>query len=49
MKKLTAEQIQMNWETLMDVINKHIGYNHGYYFIQSFIESHFNFHSEILK
>ena len=25
MKKLTAEQIQMNWETLMDVINKHIG------------------------
>jgi len=24
MKKLTAEQIQMNWETLMDVINKHI-------------------------
>jgi hypothetical protein len=25
MKKLSAEQIQMNWETLMDVINKHIG------------------------
>ena len=25
MKKLTAEQIQMNWETLIDVINKHIG------------------------
>jgi len=24
MKKLTAEQIQMNWETLIDVINKHI-------------------------
>ena len=24
MKKLTAEQIQMNWETLMDIINKHI-------------------------
>ena len=22
MKKLTAEQIQMNWETLIDVINK---------------------------
>jgi len=25
MKKLSAEQIQINWETLMDVINKHIG------------------------
>ena len=24
MKKLTAEQIQMNWETLIDIINKHI-------------------------
>ena len=24
MKKLTAEQIQMNWETLMDIIEKHI-------------------------
>ena len=25
MKKLTAEQIQMNWESLIDIINKHIG------------------------
>jgi len=25
MKKLTAEEIQMNWETLMDVIDEHIG------------------------
>mgnify|MGYP001406549918 CR=1 FL=1 len=25
MKKLTAEQIQMNWQTLMDIIEKHIG------------------------
>ena len=24
MKKLTAEQIQMNWETLMDIIETHI-------------------------
>ena len=25
MKKLTAEQIEMNWQTLMDVIEKYIG------------------------
>ena len=31
------------------LINKHIGYDHGYYFIQSFIEDHLNFHSSILK
>ena len=24
MKKLTAEQIQMNWETLINIIEKHI-------------------------
>ena len=24
MKKLTAEQIQLNWETLMGIIDKHI-------------------------
>ena len=24
MRKLSAEQIQTNWETLIDIINKHI-------------------------
>ena len=31
------------------LINKHKGYNHGYYFIQSFIEDHLNFHALILN
>ena len=31
------------------IINMHDGYDHGYYFIQSFIEDHFKFHSLILK
>ena len=31
------------------IINKHKGYDHGYYFIQSFMEDHFNFHLSILK
>ena len=31
------------------IVNKHKGYDHGYYFIQSFIEDHFNFHASILK
>ena len=31
------------------ILNKHEGYDHGYYFIQSFIEDHINFHSSILK
>ena len=31
------------------IIKKHERYDHGYYFIQSFIEDHFNFHSLILK
>ena len=25
MKKLTAEQIQMNWNTLIEIIDSHIG------------------------
>lgn len=31
------------------LLNKHAGYDHGYYFIQSFIEDHINFHASILK
>ena len=30
-------------------INKHKGYDHGYYFIQSFIEDHIKFHASTLK
>tara|TARA_Y100000741_G_scaffold222717_1_gene169933 strand:+ start:518 stop:1342 length:825 start_codon:yes stop_codon:yes gene_type:complete len=29
-------------------VNKHHGYDHGYYFIQSFIKDHFEFHSSNL-
>ena len=31
------------------IIKKHEGFDHGYYFIQSFINDHFKFHSSILK
>ena len=31
------------------IINKHKGYDHGYYFIQSFIEDHIKFHASILS
>jgi len=31
------------------IINKHKGYDHGYYFIQSFIRNHIEFHASILK
>ena len=30
-------------------INKHVGYDHGYYFINSFIEDHINYHASLLK
>ena len=30
------------------IINKHTGFNHGYYFIQSFIEDHIKYHASIL-
>ena len=30
-------------------INKHTGYDHGYYFINSFIEDHIKYHASILK
>ena len=30
------------------IINKHRGYDHGYYFIQSFIEEHIKFHKSVL-
>ena len=30
------------------IINKHTGYDHGYYFIQSFIEDHIVYHKEML-
>ena len=31
------------------ILKKHKGFDHGYYFIQSFIKDHFKFHSSILK
>ena len=31
------------------IINKHVGYDHGYYFINSFIEEHIKYHVSILK
>lgn len=31
------------------ILNKHEGYDHGYYFIQSFIKDHLDFHTSILK
>jgi S-formylglutathione hydrolase len=31
------------------IVSKHQGYDHGYYFINSFIESHINYHASILK
>jgi len=31
------------------IIKKHNGYDHGYYFIQTFIEDHLIFHSLILN
>ena len=31
------------------ILNRHEGYDHGYYFIQSFIEDHINFHVSTLK
>ena len=30
-------------------LNKHQGYDHGYYFIQSFMKDHIEYHSSILK
>ena len=30
-------------------LNKHEGYDHGYYFIHSFIEQHIEYHASILK
>ena len=30
-------------------VNKHEGYDHGYYFIHSFIKDHIEYHAEILK
>lgn len=30
-------------------LNRHPGYDHGYYFISTFMESHLRFHAEILK
>ena len=30
-------------------VNKHEGYDHGYYFIHSFIKNHIEYHSKILK
>ena len=31
------------------LVAKHPGYDHGYYFINSFIEDHINYHVSILK
>ena len=31
------------------IVSKHQGYDHGYYFINSFIEDHINYHASILK
>ena len=31
------------------IVAKHQGYDHGYYFINSFIEDHINYHASILK
>ena len=31
------------------ILNKHEGYDHGYYFVQSFIEDHINFHESALR
>ena len=31
------------------ILNKHQGYDHGYYFIQSFIQNHISYHASILK
>jgi S-formylglutathione hydrolase len=31
------------------IINKHEGYDHGYYFINSFIKDHISYHATILK
>ena len=31
------------------IVSKHSGYDHGYYFINSFIEDHINYHVSILK
>ena len=30
-------------------VNRHEGYDHGYYFIHSFIKDHIEYHSKILK
>jgi len=41
---------QVTYENKLPVtIRKHAGYDHGYYFIQTFIESHLRFHASILK
>ena len=31
------------------IVNKHEGYDHGYYFISSFIKDHLDYHASILK
>ena len=31
------------------IVSKHQGFDHGYYFINSFIEDHINYHALILK
>ena len=31
------------------ITNKHEGYDHGYFFINSFIKDHIDYHASILK